>query len=73
MGYELKDPILHNSQESKIRKGMVDRRSQLAGSSEIDALVEKLKGKSKKPAILILDDESIYRMRVKSVWINFPR
>ena len=67
-GYELKDPLLANSQDAKTQHGMVDKKSRLAGSSEIDALVENLKDRDKKPTILILDDESVYRMRVQNVW-----
>ena len=71
-GYELKDSVLNNSQEAKIQYGMVDKKNQLAGSLEIDTLVKKLEKRSERARILILDDESIYRMRVKNVWDKLP-
>ena len=71
-GYALKDPPLKNSQETKAQYGIVDKKSQLAGSSKIDALIKRLKKRTKKPTILILDDESIYRMCVKAVWDKLP-
>ena len=64
-GYSLKDPLIKNSQEAKAGLGMTQRDSQFAGSSEIDSLINNLKAQAKKPSLLILDDESIYRMRVR--------
>ena len=69
-GYCLKDPLLKNSQEAKAKFGMIHKETQFAGSSEIDALIEKLKSLEQKPSLLILDDESIYRMRVRDVLEN---
>ena len=71
-GYELKDPVLNNSQEAKIKYGMVDKKNRFAGSSEIDTLIKKLESLKMSPRLLILDDESIYRMRVKNVWDKLP-
>ena len=69
-GYSLKDPLLKNSEEAKAKLGMIKKESQLAGSSEIDILIEKLESVKQKPNLLILDDESIYRMRVRDVLEN---
>ena len=49
---------------------MVQKENQFAGSSEIDTLIKKLESLKKKPCLLILDDESIYRMRVRDVLGN---
>jgi ligand-binding sensor domain-containing protein/signal transduction histidine kinase/DNA-binding NarL/FixJ family response regulator len=70
-GYSLKDSLLKNSEEAKVKLGMVQKKNQLAGSSEIDILIEKFKTLKQKPNLLILDDESIYRMRVRDVLENF--
>lgn len=69
-GYNLKDPLLKNSEEAKGIFGMVQKKNQLAGSSLIDTLLEKLKKLPETPNLLILDDESIYRMRVRDVIAN---
>jgi ligand-binding sensor domain-containing protein/signal transduction histidine kinase/ActR/RegA family two-component response regulator len=69
-GYNLKDPLLKNSREAKAKFGMIQKKNQLAGSSEIDTLIEKLESLRQKPNLLILDDESIYRMRVRDVLEN---
>ena len=69
-GFNLKDPLLKNSGEAKAALGMVKKESSLAGSSEIDTLIEKLESLTQKPNLLILDDESIYRMRVRDVLGN---
>jgi ligand-binding sensor domain-containing protein/signal transduction histidine kinase/CheY-like chemotaxis protein len=68
--YSPKDPLLKNSLEAKASLGMMQKKSQLAGSSEIDTLIKKLKLLKHKPNLLILDDESIYRMRVRDVLGN---
>ena len=67
-GYTLREPILYNSQEAKIENGMVYRKARLAGASKIDLLAETLRERKTNAKILILDDESIYRMHFKSVW-----
>ena len=41
--------------------------------SEIDTLIEKLKALKQKPNLLILDDESICRMRVRDVLENLGK
>jgi len=69
-GYSLKDTLLKNSEEAKAKLGMVEKKSQLAGSSEIGVLVEKLELLKQKPNLLILDDESIYRMKIRDVLEN---
>jgi len=69
-GYSLQDHLLKNSVEAKAALGMVEKESPLAGSSEIDTLIEKLESLKQKPNLLILDDESIYRMRVRDVLGN---
>ena len=70
LGYGLKDSLLKNSEETKAALGMIQKNSQLAGFSEIDILTEKLKSLEHKPNLLILDDESIYRMRIRDVLGN---
>jgi len=70
LGYTLKDPLLENSEEAKAALGMVKKESPLAGSSEIDTLIKKLESLKQKPNLLILDDESIYRMRIRDVLGN---
>ena len=69
-GYSLKDHLVKNSQEAKADLGMTHRDSQFAGSSEIDSLINNLKAQAEKPNLLILDDESIYRMRVRGTLEN---
>jgi len=69
-GYSLKDPLLKNSGEAKAKLGMVRKGSPLAGSLEIDTLIKKLESLKRKPNLLILDDESIYRMKVRDVLDN---
>jgi ligand-binding sensor domain-containing protein/signal transduction histidine kinase/DNA-binding NarL/FixJ family response regulator len=69
-GYSLKDPLFEKSEEAKVAFGMVKKESPLAGSSEIDALIEKLETLKRKPNLLILDDESIYRMKVRDILDN---
>ena len=69
-GHKLKDPFLKNSEEAKAALGMVEKANQFAGSSEIDTLIKNLESLKQKPSLLILDDESIYRMRVRDVLGN---
>ena len=66
-GHTLGDPILNNSREIKIEQGMINRKDKLAGSSKIDVLAETLRKRKANAKILILDDESIYRMHFKSI------
>jgi ligand-binding sensor domain-containing protein/signal transduction histidine kinase/DNA-binding NarL/FixJ family response regulator len=68
--YNLKDPLLKHSEEAKAKLGMVQKKSQLAGSSEIDTLIEKMESLKQKPNLLILEDESIFRMKVRDVLGN---
>jgi DNA-binding NarL/FixJ family response regulator len=68
--YSLKKPLLKNAAATKAKPRMVHKNSQLAGSSEINTLIEKLESLRQKPNLLILDDESIYRMRVRDVLEN---
>jgi hypothetical protein len=67
LGYCLNDPLLKNSKEAISTLGMVQKENQLAGSSEIDTLVDKLESFNERPCILILDTESIYRIRVRDI------
>ena len=66
-GYGLREPLLKNSRSEKLTPEMVQKDNYLAGASLIDALAEKLRTSSESPNMLILDDASIYRMRVRDV------
>jgi signal transduction histidine kinase/CheY-like chemotaxis protein len=69
-GYRLRDPLFKSSEEAKAKLGMIQKKNQLARSSEIDVLIEKLELLKQKPNLLILDDESIYRKRIRDVLEN---
>jgi ligand-binding sensor domain-containing protein/signal transduction histidine kinase/ActR/RegA family two-component response regulator len=69
-GYSVKGPLLKNTEGAKAKLGIIQKKSQLAGSSEIDILIKKLESVKQKPNLLILDDESIYRMRIRDVLEN---